>query len=281
MPEYSYQRWKVHVAPDGSIKVQRGDTISGFCAAIYQKSPGSTQKHWGEFGRKMTSGKDKGMIVSLADPNKISAGEILFHIPSSSAISPNPSNNSQAVADVLLVKLKRLHKLRDEGIAMFAGIDKELAAQKKKIDNSSMQLDMIGVLVTGFALFGKAAAEVGKAAGTAQNAKKLLDPIFGLGVSPVDQGLVQGIAQNAIGGSGLLEPKVDDSTIVGAGKIATQWFFNLTSPSFYSKQLAGGDPNDTLRELAEQNNDRRREFLSRVDIQIARTKKELSLVNQK
>jgi len=60
------------IASDGAFKVSAGDTISKYPLILF----GSAMTGWNEFGRMQG-----GVVLPLADPNKIMAGETLYHIP--------------------------------------------------------------------------------------------------------------------------------------------------------------------------------------------------------
>lgn len=66
------------MAEQGAILIKRGDTISGLSARIYKVPAWKTRAYWGEFFRK---DKASGKLVPLADPNKIYAGETIYHRP--------------------------------------------------------------------------------------------------------------------------------------------------------------------------------------------------------
>lgn len=63
--------YSVTIQDDRSIRVQPGDWISKYSTAIY----GNPMVHWDRFKRKNGSGQ----FINLTDPNKISAGELLYH----------------------------------------------------------------------------------------------------------------------------------------------------------------------------------------------------------
>jgi len=63
--------YSVTVNDDRSIRVKPGDWISKYSAAIY----GDPLVNWNRFKRKDPGGK----YIDLVDPNKIAAGELLYH----------------------------------------------------------------------------------------------------------------------------------------------------------------------------------------------------------
>ena len=63
--------YSVTVNDDRSIRVRPGDWISKYSAAIY----GDPKVNWKRFKRK----DSKGRFIDLIDPNKIDAGELLWH----------------------------------------------------------------------------------------------------------------------------------------------------------------------------------------------------------
>ncbi len=82
---YKKGRYSVDVGRDGSIKVKPGDWLSKYSAAMF-----NTFWRTDEFGRMTASG-----LQPVADPNRITAGEMLYHIPTYVAQrrpgSPGPS----------------------------------------------------------------------------------------------------------------------------------------------------------------------------------------------
>jgi len=63
--------YSVTINDDRSIRVQSGDWISKYSTAIY----GDPMAHWNRYKRKNAAGQ----YINLADPNKIVAGELLYH----------------------------------------------------------------------------------------------------------------------------------------------------------------------------------------------------------
>lgn len=72
MPFYSNGDFSVIIAPDGSIQVSEGDTLSKYSAAIH-----GDFRHVHEFGREDASGT----IRPVENVDLIFAGETLYHIP--------------------------------------------------------------------------------------------------------------------------------------------------------------------------------------------------------
>jgi hypothetical protein len=68
---FSNGGYSVTINDDRSIRVRSGDWISKYSAAIY----GDPMVHWDRFKRKNSAGQ----FINLADPNKITAGELLYH----------------------------------------------------------------------------------------------------------------------------------------------------------------------------------------------------------
>lgn len=66
-------KYHVEVAPDGAIRVKPGDWLSKYSAAIHNNV-------WAirEFARRDASGK----FVAIRNPNRIYAGEVIYHLPS-------------------------------------------------------------------------------------------------------------------------------------------------------------------------------------------------------
>ena len=64
------------------VRVQAGDTLSAICARIYNIPASKTRKHWGEFARKDPK---SGRLTPLTDPDRIFAGETLYHRPGGTA----------------------------------------------------------------------------------------------------------------------------------------------------------------------------------------------------
>jgi hypothetical protein len=60
------------LAADGGIQVKRGDTVSGYSGCLYR----DVLMGWEEYGRN-----GGGTVGPLADPNLITAGETIYHIP--------------------------------------------------------------------------------------------------------------------------------------------------------------------------------------------------------
>jgi len=69
---YRRKRYQVDVAPDGAIKVKPGDWLSKYSYAMY-----GNFDHIGEFGRM----NNRGVLAPVQDPNRIIAGETLYHLP--------------------------------------------------------------------------------------------------------------------------------------------------------------------------------------------------------
>lgn len=73
----------------GAIRVRPGDTLSGICARIYGVPPTKTRPHWGEFYRQ----SKEGALVPLTDPNRIQAGETLYHRPHGPQVAAGLTSN--------------------------------------------------------------------------------------------------------------------------------------------------------------------------------------------
>jgi hypothetical protein len=69
---YTNGRYTVTMNADGAIRVKRGDWLSKYSAAMYDN-------YWmvNEFARMDHSGK----LVPIRNPNLISAGEVVYHLP--------------------------------------------------------------------------------------------------------------------------------------------------------------------------------------------------------
>jgi hypothetical protein len=79
---YSSSGFSVHVAEDGAIVVKRGDWISKYSKCLY----GDALVGWSDFGRRVG-----GSVSPLADPDSITAGETLYHIPTFSKNTGTPA----------------------------------------------------------------------------------------------------------------------------------------------------------------------------------------------
>lgn len=262
MPTYRYKSFEVTIASDGAIKVRRGDTISAYCAAIYQAAPKSTSKHWHEFGRMGRNGK----LAPLANPNAIEAGETIYHIPSATKKAPD----RKVDVNLITTKLLRLKRLREDAIKGYKQTHNELVAQKKKVDQFSFGLDMAGVVasavVTGWVHIGKAIKTGASAADDLT--KEIIKRTWGVGLQPQNQGLVQGMGQNLVGYGDNLSPEDDDHTVTAIGKILVGSFIDMTSPSYWSKKLAGGDPKVELDRAIQMNDQNMQLFLRTIDASI-------------
>jgi hypothetical protein len=69
---YSHGGRTLLLAADGGIKVKQGDTVSGYSGCLYR----DVLMGWEEYGRPCG-----GSVKPLADPNLITTGETVFHIP--------------------------------------------------------------------------------------------------------------------------------------------------------------------------------------------------------
>ncbi|MCP5419933.1 MAG: hypothetical protein H6970_07280 [Gammaproteobacteria bacterium] len=69
---YRHGSHSITLAADGAIKVKAGDTISKYCACLY----GDALMGWEEFGRFVGT-----TLKKLDDPNKITTGETVYHMP--------------------------------------------------------------------------------------------------------------------------------------------------------------------------------------------------------
>jgi hypothetical protein len=274
MPTYQYQAYRVTISADGEINVAARDTISGYCAAIYRKPPGSTRSHWGEFGRKDKHGK----VKPLANPHVIKAGERLFHIPS----SKKTSTEKKIDTTLLTIKLHRLKNVRADGLTVYDQIRKDLLRQQKQVDNFSFGLDMAAVVATAAAGAVKGVATLASNASAADDvAKMLIKRSWGIGFQPQNQGVVQGIVQNSANYGDNLTPSGDDHTVVAIGKILAGSFIDMTSPSYWSKLIAGGDGKDELRQALAANERNRKTFLTRIDASIKKCESQLAGATKK
>ena len=73
---YTHGAYSVTLSPKGAITVKSGDSISAYSSAIHTIDPQNTKKYWGEFGRLKGA-----IVIPLADPHSIAAGETIYHIP--------------------------------------------------------------------------------------------------------------------------------------------------------------------------------------------------------
>ncbi|MCS7466714.1 hypothetical protein NZK35_08665 [Stieleria sp. ICT_E10.1] len=259
MPTYSYKKHQVTISAAGEIIVKRGDTVSGYCAAIYQASPPSTRAHWSEFGRK----DHAGTIRPLLDPNRIKVGETLYHFPS----IQKTKREKKVDANQMTVRLNRLKLLREDGISIYSRIEEELLQQKKDVDNFSLGLDMAGVVATAVVTgWGQVAKAFKSSANVVDDVTKaILKRSWGVGFQPQNQGAVQGVAQNLVNSGDNMVPDDSDHTVVALGKILVGSFVDMSSPSFWSKKMAGGDPKEELNRAIEMNQRNRASFLSKID----------------
>jgi hypothetical protein len=76
---YSHGGHSLVLAKDGGIKVEKGDTVSGYSACLYR----DLLVGWEEYG-KATGGA----VKPLDDPNLITAGDTIYHIPTWQAVHP-------------------------------------------------------------------------------------------------------------------------------------------------------------------------------------------------
>ena len=82
---YSHGGRTLVLATDGGIKVKPGDTVSGYSGCLYR----DVLMGWEEYGRA-----GGGTVNPLADPNLISTGETVYHLPtwaSKKAPAPPPT----------------------------------------------------------------------------------------------------------------------------------------------------------------------------------------------
>lgn len=270
MPTYTYKKYCVTVSPAGEIVVARGDTVSGYCSAIYQASPASTRAHWSEFARK----SNDGAIRPLADPNKIKVGETLFHLPS----ARKTTTVKKIDANQMAVRLLRLEMLREDGLLIYSRIEKELLQQRKNVDNFSLGLDMAAVVATAVVTGWFQVAKAFKFSANVVDdvTKAILQRSWGVGFQPQNQGAVQGIAQNIINSGDNMVPDDSDHTVVALGKILVGSFVDMTSPSFWSKKLSGGDPKEEIDRVIKMNQTNRAAFMSRIGGAIQQSKALLS-----
>jgi len=77
---------------DGAFKVSAGDTMSKYALILF----GNATTGWNEFGRMQG-----GALRPLADPNKIMAGETLYHIPTHSGPKQAGGLGKQLLVNVL------------------------------------------------------------------------------------------------------------------------------------------------------------------------------------
>ena len=84
--------------------------------------------------------------------------------------------------------------------------------------------------------------------------------------------LAKEFGNNLIGYGDNLEPADDDHTAKAIGMILLQSFLDMTSPSYWAKQIAGGDPKDELKRVIEVNETNRKRFLKTIDRSIEQTK---------
>jgi len=110
------------MAERGAIRVKRGDTVSGYCARIYGIPVARTKSHWGEFFR---TDEASGKLIPLADPNRIFAGETIYHRPDlvngkkAAKPAPPPPVNTNPVSlwsreDKVLEAIKRSYPYLDD-----------------------------------------------------------------------------------------------------------------------------------------------------------------------
>src|SRR5688572_21156927 len=74
---YSHGAHSLVLARDGGIKVQSGDTISGYSACLYR----DLLKGWEEYGKFAGEG-----VQPLADVDSITVGDTIYHIPTWEAV---------------------------------------------------------------------------------------------------------------------------------------------------------------------------------------------------
>lgn len=119
----SHGRYSVTIADDGAILVRQGDWISKYSAAIHRGETGKTH----EYGR-LRGGK----MSPLPDPNKISAGEKIYHIPT-----------------FAINKLKKPEKELKEAIDIGKRLQSEIGVLKAKRSMDQKEIERLEKKVEG------------------------------------------------------------------------------------------------------------------------------------
>jgi hypothetical protein len=125
---YRHGSHSITLAADGAIKVKQGDTISLYSACLY----GDGMMGWEEFGRLVGT-----TLKKLDDPNKIKAGETVYHMPTffaSIAVTSITAAGATRVASVGDARI--LHFVTPKGagsVQLTAGIAPDTPATRAAI----------------------------------------------------------------------------------------------------------------------------------------------------
>ncbi|MEM7231167.1 MAG: hypothetical protein AAF517_03275 [Planctomycetota bacterium] len=109
MQKYTHGKYSVSIADDGAIRVQKGDWLSKYSAAMYG---GDCFRGIREYGRRDA----RGQLVPIADLDRIYTGETVYHRPTfllsqhrSKSNEPTPAPKPQPEFEQMTEQEKRRH----------------------------------------------------------------------------------------------------------------------------------------------------------------------------
>ncbi len=128
-------RYSVEVASDGAIRVKPGDWISKYSAAIHNDFT-----HIHEYGRRGPQGE----IIPVADPDRIRAGETLYHLPTrAKAQKPAPASLRTAPAASRTASARPLSRLQQKEVVKRI-LEQEFDLRGDRARVLSRAIDIVG-----------------------------------------------------------------------------------------------------------------------------------------
>lgn len=175
-------------------------------------------------------------------------------------------------------KLRALCALRQSTVDGFKKFELEIVKIESQTRNFSMAIDMAAAVATPVALAARSVFTNLRsfhqgAIAVAQAEKEILKAVasraWGIGATPIGSGVVQGATQVIVAGQGFAEPQVNEGLVIAYGKIVTQSFLDMWSPSFWATKIAG-DPKLACQRVRQLNIQNQAKAMKQIDESIAK-----------
>ncbi len=183
--------------------------------------------------------------VSLP-PTRTKAGESICHIPSAA----RTHHGNETDTSLMTISLQRLQQAREHGLKVYNQVHHELVRQENELKELNTREEIVGVVAKAVTIGWMKAS---------------------IALTPT----VTRIHDTADCDHGTNTP-ADEHADISAGKMMIGSFVEMTSPSYWSKKLAGGDPQESLDESIRLIDARRAAFMRKIDSTIRQHERALA-----